>query len=113
MITGIFECVQYVRTPVDTGPQHASRHLPHPTALVVEKHLGGDRQHLVFAWTTCPFFAPITRERMHRPRSDHLVLVAQIIYEFGQCGCVHMMVQDHATTDTHSRFGMTDRKSVV
>ena len=92
MIPRTFKGAQDLGMPMHTWPKHPRRHLPNPTVCIFHKHLRRNRQHLVFAWTTCPFFAPITSKGMHRPRSDHRVLVVQILYEFGQCGWIHVMV---------------------
>ena len=75
MVARIFKRLQNIGAPMDTGAEKASRHLPDATAFVMDKHFHGDREHLVFSGTASPFFTPITCQRVHRPSSNHLVLV--------------------------------------
>ncbi|HSH78324.1 MAG TPA: hypothetical protein VLA19_07305 [Herpetosiphonaceae bacterium] len=69
--------------PMYTWAEQARGHLTDVTAIVLQQHPYRKRYHLVFARSTRSFFAPITRQRVHGPRSDPLVLVVQILDEFG------------------------------
>lgn len=79
MVAGIFKRPQDIRAPMDTGAEQASRHLPDPTAFIMDKHFRGDGEHLVFPGAASPFFAAITGQCMHRPGSNHVILVMQVL----------------------------------
>lgn len=75
MVARIFKRPQNIRPPMDTGTEQASCHLPDSTAFIMDKHFRGDREHLVFSGAARALFAPIAGQGMHRPGSNHLILV--------------------------------------